>query len=261
MAVRGKFLGAALGALAGPVGAVVGGFIGHLYDRAVDPRPGAGEVSRSLSNHVPAAVMHQVTAVTGLAAAVYRLNRASGRARAERTLVAFSEIELGHDARFAPLVRREFVGGLQLQHLSVDQFVEICQQELSPELLPRLIALLFGIADAERLGLRSATEELLENCALEFRIPATHLLRLKRKMMGTLGVAYEVLGVAPTATDAELKRAYRTLAARFHPDRAGGEQEAAVSPAVDPGDAAARFRAVADAFERIQDARQRADRQ
>jgi molecular chaperone DnaJ len=49
---------------------------------------------------------------------------------------------------------------------------------------------------------------------------------------------YELLGVRPTAGLDEIKRAYRRLARRFHPD-------------VNPGDrtSAVRFRAVADAYE------------
>jgi len=59
---------------------------------------------------------------------------------------------------------------------------------------------------------------------------------------------YELLGVAPTAGFDEIKRAYRRLARRYHPD-------------INPGDrtAALRFRAVADAYEVLIDPERRRD--
>jgi molecular chaperone DnaJ len=57
---------------------------------------------------------------------------------------------------------------------------------------------------------------------------------------------YIVLGLQPTATDTDIKRAYRRLARRFHPD-------------INPGDrtAAARFRQVLDAYETLIDRERR----
>ena len=52
---------------------------------------------------------------------------------------------------------------------------------------------------------------------------------------------YNVLGVAPNASDDEIKKVYRSLAMRFHPDR---------NP--EPG-AAARFQAIAKAYEVLSD--------
>jgi curved DNA-binding protein CbpA len=55
---------------------------------------------------------------------------------------------------------------------------------------------------------------------------------------------YEVLGVEPTASDAEIRRAYLALARRFHPDANPGGEE--------------RMRAVNEAWAVLGDARQRA---
>ena len=58
---------------------------------------------------------------------------------------------------------------------------------------------------------------------------------------------YEVLGVERTATQEEIRRAYRTLARQYHPD-------------VNPGDASAeeRFKEINEAQEALSDADRRA---
>ena len=52
---------------------------------------------------------------------------------------------------------------------------------------------------------------------------------------------YAILGVAPNATDEEIKKVYRSLAMRYHPDRNDA-----------PG-AEARFKAVTKAYEVLSD--------
>jgi curved DNA-binding protein len=58
---------------------------------------------------------------------------------------------------------------------------------------------------------------------------------------------YAILGVAPDADTAELKKAYRKLARKYHPDLNPGE------------DAEAKFKEVAEAWEVLKDSNRRAD--
>src|SRR6516165_4796948 len=57
---------------------------------------------------------------------------------------------------------------------------------------------------------------------------------------------YEVLGVAKSVSDEELKKAYRVLAMKYHPDRNNGDEEAAV-----------RFKEVAEAYAILSDSEKR----
>ena len=57
---------------------------------------------------------------------------------------------------------------------------------------------------------------------------------------------YEVLSVTRTASEEEIKKAYRRLAMKFHPDRNGGDKEAEI-----------KFREAAEAYEVLSDAQKR----
>jgi molecular chaperone DnaJ len=59
---------------------------------------------------------------------------------------------------------------------------------------------------------------------------------------------YEVLGVAKNASEEEIKKAYRKLAMKFHPDRHQGD---------DAKDAEAKFKEVKEAYEMLSDAQKR----
>jgi len=74
---------------------------------------------------------------------------------------------------------------------------------------------------------------------------------------------YEVLGVSPAATTAELRRAYRQLALQHHPDRAGPQSAPLFAQIAEAyrmlSDPTARTAYDAHRFERAQTGRQTAD--
>ena len=57
---------------------------------------------------------------------------------------------------------------------------------------------------------------------------------------------YEVLGVSKTATDAEIKKAFRVLAKKYHPDMNPGDKEAE-----------AKFKEAQEAYAVLSDAEKR----
>ena len=58
---------------------------------------------------------------------------------------------------------------------------------------------------------------------------------------------YDLLGISKSASDAEIKKAYRTLAMKYHPDRNPGNKEAEI-----------KFREVTEAYEILKDDQKRA---
>src|SRR5919107_4340793 len=58
---------------------------------------------------------------------------------------------------------------------------------------------------------------------------------------------YQVLGVARTAGDDEIKKAYRKLAMQYHPDRNNGSR-----------DAEEKFKEITEAYDVLRDANKRA---
>ena len=65
--------------------------------------------------------------------------------------------------------------------------------------------------------------------------------------MATQRDYYEILGVERTASGEEIKRSYRRLAMKYHPDRNPGDAEAET-----------QFKACAEAYEVLNDAERRA---
>ncbi len=222
----GKIIGALLGAAAGPVGAALGALIGHGYDLGEEQRRtgAAGEAAT-----IGAALFQTAFAVMGyLAKADGRVTEAEiGAARSimrqlhldarhvELAIEAFRRGKQGDYPVEAELARLRMLCGPRHELLRVFLEIQVRAALEGNNLQGPVRGLLLGIA--ERLGF--AAVEVMQ---LEVAI------RIQRDAGGSaappapgarLASAYEVLGIPGTASDDEVKKAYRRQMSENHPDK------------------------------------------
>jgi DnaJ like chaperone protein len=108
---------------------------------------------------------------------------------------------------------------------------------------------LIGLAHADG-QVDGAEKELLQRMA--------HGMGISDKDLGSLsamfrtadpGAAYQILEVGPEASDEEIKKAYRRMAMKYHPDKVAQLGEEVQKAATE------KFKKVQEAYERIQQQR------
>ena len=98
---------------------------------------------------------------------------------------------------------------------------QICQDirlRMQPEIRIQLIHYLFGIAKSD--GSVSQTElNVIHQISQLLGIPDVEFESVKNMFYRDVDSDYKVLGIDASATDDEVKKAYRQMAIKFHPDK------------------------------------------
>lgn len=257
MAYKGKLIGALLGSLAGPMGTILGGLLGHLYDRAAEEAaerartlPGRdGRTAGESADSISSAQLSFLASLIGLSIAVASVD---GR-------VCVSEIEalkrffrenfpyLEDDQRVLERMIDETF--LARERLNVGELCSHFRAASSVSGRRLLVRLLLKIASADSSGVQPAEERLIRRIAWELGLGGQEYDSLAAEFLPRGGWEYRVLGVEPTATDEEVRSAYRRLAAESHPDRVSSLGEEFVRVAEE------KFKLVQQAYEEIRRSR------
>lgn len=229
----GKIVGLLLGFLLGlgPWGAVAGFILGHLYDTArADTRPRHLERKDDETLYPDGLKdgLQQSTFTVGVIVLGAKMAKADGRVSREE-IAAFKRVF------HIPPTQEKEVGRLFDRARQSAEGYEPYAARLAqvfrnnPAILEEILTGLFGIAASDGAGLSRIEANFLRRVALMFGFSEQDFQRIAARSGARLPEqpaapkpeenAYMVLGLSPQATEAEIKKAYRTLIRKFHPDK------------------------------------------
>ncbi|MFP2929117.1 TerB family tellurite resistance protein [Pyxidicoccus sp. 3LG] len=242
--------------------AIAGGIVGHRFDEQNAQYLGDPEIFADfLPPPVPSAFPEGQPDGSGLAveeepapyeelvsdicAVFIEVARADGDVRREevREVRRYFEKALGYGPESLYTVRSHLKAFLA-RPPALGPALDTCQAQMPSDERCRLLESLYALALADG-NLQRSEREVLGRVARGLDIPAEEEEEIISDHLGDGTEHYEALGLTPEASDAEVKSAFRRLAAEHHPDKAAhlGRQAAE--------QASRRFQEVRDAYEEI----------
>jgi DnaJ like chaperone protein len=220
MAKYGKWIGGGLGwAFGGPIGALVGFAIGTMFDNTETQVQGSDNFQRAYQQNQNAYRHH--TATGDFSASLLVLSAAVMKADGK---VLKSELAYVKDFLLRQFGENNTKYLLQLlkEFLNKDiPLKEVCEQiryNMEHPLRLHLLHYLFGIAKAD--GSVSKSEVVvIEEIANRLGISGKDFESIKAMFFKDAESAYKILEIENTASDNDIKKAYRKMAMKYHPDK------------------------------------------
>ncbi|WP_422084233.1 TerB family tellurite resistance protein [Ulvibacterium sp.] len=131
------------------------------------------------------------------------------------------------------------------REISAQRICAYLNQRTRYEVRLQLLHFLFGIAQADG-SVSTAEVNKLREIAGYLRVAMRDFESIKAMFIKSADNAYKILEIDRSATNEELKKAYRTMAKKYHPDRVNTQDEAIKKGAEE------KFKQVQKAYEEIQ---------
>ena len=234
MGFFGKWIGGGLGfALGGPLGAVLGFLVGSMVDSTTVQQTYTTSARRSTPGDFGMSLLVLIAA----------LMKADGKVmKSELDYVKrFFIQQFGEaSAKEALIMLRDILK----QNIPVrDVCIQISQNmDYSSRL--QLLHLLFNIAVADG-KVNTAELDAIEKMAGYLGIASSDFMSIRNMFVPETDSSYKILEIEPSATDDEVKKAYRRMAMKYHPDKVGHLGEEFRKSADE------KFKKVNEAYEKI----------
>jgi DnaJ like chaperone protein len=232
----GKWVGLGLGwALGGPIGGILGLAVGSIFDSGTSVTGGQHRDVRNqtLRGDYAASLLVLIAAVM----------KADGRVmKSELDYVRrYFSTRFGEDTASEALI---MLRDILKQDIPLREVTQQLSQRLDYSYRLEMLHFLFGIASADGSVIDSESN-VIQRIANYMRITASDFESIRAMFVSQTDATYKILEIEPTASDEEVKKAYRRMAMKYHPDKVShlGEDFKKV--------AHEKFRKVQDAYDRI----------
>jgi len=207
----GKWIGSGLGwTLGGPIGALAGFVLGTLFDLSEKSDPN----SRTFGNETQTTPNDYLFSLLVLVSAV--LNADGKIMKSELNYVKeFFKANFGAEGAQNAI---RILHDLTKQNIPI---TDVCHQIKNYMDYPgrlQLIHFLFGIAASDG-EIHPDELKLIRHISINLGISTADYTSIEAMLIPKTDWAYDVLELVPTATDEEVKKAYRKMAVKYHPDK------------------------------------------
>jgi DnaJ like chaperone protein len=227
----GKWIGGGLGwAFAGPIGAILGFALGSVFDMDI-------KISRQIG------VTQRGDFMLSLLVLIAAVMKADGKIlKSELDFVKkFLITNFGSEtASQSLLVLRDILK----KDIRIDDVTGQISANMNYEMRLQLLHFLFGLANADRIIVAQEIA-VIKEISRKLGISESDIKSVMAMFVDDTQSAYKILEISPDASNDEIKKAYRNLAKKHHPDMVSN-----LGPEIQKA-AQDKFRKINEAYESI----------
>lgn len=229
----GKWIGGGLGwAFGGPIGALIGFALGSVVEKSKNKASGTGSGEQNKGDFA-------VTFVV-LTAAVMK---ADGKIlKTELDFVKKYFVKFFGESQAKEML--QILKDILKKDINVKEVSAQVQQYMNYSSRLQVLHFLYGIAQADG-QITNDEAETIRQIAQGIGISPADCSSIKNMYIAETDSSYKILEVDPKATDEEVKKAYKKMAIKYHPDKVSYLGEEARLAAED------KFKKLSEAYEKI----------